>query len=318
MAIKEDIALARSLLDPYLSKRQVGQHLTGSPDEIDDLYKRGQATSFKETLQLKSAKLDTSQVEYWATKGVSQRQQPSGSGIWCDGSASIIISRLTQQPSFGSSLSVVEQGNAKMHGHWWVIANLEVENPDWKGPFGDDAFTIDIWGALELKRRGGKVSTCVYKPARALYNCGKNNKLTVHCTVHPPYKNDGNVAVGDETGFGGGGGRKKKRCYITTATCEMLGLPDDCIELTTLRFFRDEILLASPDGKRDVEEYYRTADVIVERIDTQIDAHLVYQEIYRKSIRPAVQAVQMQEYDKAYTIYRGLVEELKDRYLQRQ
>lgn len=313
MTVKEDIALARALLDPYLSKRQVGQHLTGSQSEIDELYKRGQGCSFKETLQLRSAGLDASQIEYWATKGISQRQQPKGSGLWCDGSASIIMSRLTQQPKFGSSLTVVEQGNAKMHGHWWVIANLAVENPVVGGSFGDNAFTIDIWGALERKRRGAKVTTCVFKPAVALYDCGIDNSLTVHCTAYPPYTNDGTVTYGDEANSGGK--RRKKKCYITTATCETLGRPDDCLELTTLRFFRDEILMATPQGRRDVEEYHRTADRIVEKINYESDAYRIYQEIYQKSIEPAVRAIQKREYNEAYILYREMVMELKSRFL---
>ncbi|VAW69681.1 hypothetical protein MNBD_GAMMA09-2684 [hydrothermal vent metagenome] len=146
----------------------------------------GMATSFNETMKCKSLKLNTTNLEYWATKGLNQRMQELSSGLWCDGSASIIMSRLTQQPKFTSPLTVVEQGNAKRSGHWWIIANLEKENPSYKGPFGRNAFTIDIWGALERIRRGDKINTCVFKPAVALYNCGNNNKLKIHCTAHHP------------------------------------------------------------------------------------------------------------------------------------
>lgn len=44
-------------------------------------------------------------------------------------------------------------------------------------------------------------------------------------------------------------GSGKKGCFITTAACELRGLPDDCRELTTLRRFRDEVLLSSQEGR---------------------------------------------------------------------
>jgi len=135
---------------PTLKKRQVGQHLSNDSNG-KKLYQMGMATSFNETMKCKSLKLNTTNLEYWATKGLNQRMQELSSGLWCDGSASIIMSRLTQQPKFTSPLTVVEQGNAKRSGHWWIIANLEKENPSYKGPFGRNAFTIDIWGALSLR-----------------------------------------------------------------------------------------------------------------------------------------------------------------------
>ena len=49
---------------------------------------------------------------------------------------------------------------------------------------------------------------------------------------------------------------QKKCCYLTTAACISAGLPDDCRELTLLRWFRDNILIVDSDGRRDVEEYY--------------------------------------------------------------
>ena len=53
------------------------------------------------------------------------------------------------------------------------------------------------------------------------------------------------------------------QCFLTTACCEVVGLPDDCFELTALRRFRDRVMRASPAGRRDVERYYRTAPAIL-------------------------------------------------------
>ena len=58
-----------------------------------------------------------------------------------------------------------------------------------------------------------------------------------------------------------GGG--KKGCFITTAACELRGLPDDCHELRVLRRFRDDVLVTSREGRALVEEYYRVAPRLV-------------------------------------------------------
>ena len=48
-----------------------------------------------------------------------------------------------------------------------------------------------------------------------------------------------------------------KGCFLTTACCEVLGLPDDCFELRTLRRYRDETLAAMPGGNAAIAAYYR-------------------------------------------------------------
>ena len=58
-----------------------------------------------------------------------------------------------------------------------------------------------------------------------------------------------------------GGSTQGGICYLTTACCEHKGLPDDCEELTVLRKFRDSYV-----AKELVQEYYRLAPAIVERI----------------------------------------------------
>lgn len=52
-------------------------------------------------------------------------------------------------------------------------------------------------------------------------------------------------------------------CFLTTACCEVLGLPDDCFELETLRRYRDLVLAASPQGREDVALYYRLAPAML-------------------------------------------------------
>ncbi|XSG81129.1 MAG: CFI-box-CTERM domain-containing protein [Methyloligella sp. ZOD6] len=48
-------------------------------------------------------------------------------------------------------------------------------------------------------------------------------------------------------------------CFLTTACCDALGLPDNCFELATLRRYRDRILAATPEGREAIADYYRLA-----------------------------------------------------------
>jgi hypothetical protein len=62
---------------------------------------------------------------------------------------------------------------------------------------------------------------------------------------------------------------KKKDCFFTTAACELVGLPDDCFELATLRRYRDEVLAKMPDGRREIALYYALAPTILASIRRQ-------------------------------------------------
>ena len=61
-----------------------------------------------------------------------------------------------------------------------------------------------------------------------------------------------------------------KGCFLTTACCEVLGLPDDCFELRTLRRYRDESLAAMPGGNAAIAAYYLVAPSILDRLSRKI------------------------------------------------
>jgi len=76
-------------------------------------------------------------------------------------------------------------------------------------------------------------------------------------------------------------------CFITTATAEQFGWVDD------------------------IETYYRIAPQIVEA--TRHDQKL-YRELWSRSLRKAVAAVVAGEYQRAYDIYRKMVDDLAVKY----
>jgi hypothetical protein len=58
-------------------------------------------------------------------------------------------------------------------------------------------------------------------------------------------------------------------CFLTTACCELVGLPDDCFELTVLRRFRDKALARMPGGTRDIALYYMLAPAMLQALQRQ-------------------------------------------------
>ncbi len=101
-----------------------------------------------------------------------------------------------------------------------------------------------------------------------------------------------------------------KCCFVTTAVCQSLGLPDDCEELTTLRWFRDEVLAQTREGRGDIATYYDVAPGIVRAIDRRGDASARYRALYEKRIRPAVMAIQRGHFRAAHELYREMMREL--------
>jgi hypothetical protein len=110
------------------------------------------------------------------------------------------------------------------------------------------------------------------------------------------------------------GKKSKSACYITTATCRSLGLPDDCTELGTLRWFRDQVVMSTPKGARQVADYYASAPDIVARIDRRDDAGAIYAHIHHAYILPAVAAVERREFTHAHALFETMVRHLREAY----
>ena len=101
-------------------------------------------------------------------------------------------------------------------------------------------------------------------------------------------------------------------CFLTTACMKMYSdsFDDNCYELTTLRWFRDTYV-----SKDDIDKYYNIAPRIVKKIDVLDNASDVYEKIYKKVIAVCVKAIEDNEYDKAYKIYKDCIIELESKYM---
>jgi hypothetical protein len=200
--LEHDIKLARTLCDPFIKTRVVGQGL-GASESDQEKYKKGSGQSatalFDEIQKLRqgdhnikpSAAIAVNPYasqDFWLKKGAPQQHLGTGSGLWCDASAALIIHLLAQNPNFKSSLHIVSQGDPKHHGHWYVVANRSdndlLQFKHFFGPArGAFNFTIDIWGAIR-----GKLRSAVVHPGRAIYDCRHgtgevydHNNIKVQC-----------------------------------------------------------------------------------------------------------------------------------------
>lgn len=109
------------------------------------------------------------------------------------------------------------------------------------------------------------------------------------------------------SGYKGGG------CFLTSACTEYLGKPDDCEELTKLRAFRDNYMKSTEYGKKLVEEYYRVAPEIVDKINALDNKNKYYSEIYQ-TILLCLEEIDCCKNDEALNLYKQMVDKFKKQF----
>lgn len=104
-------------------------------------------------------------------------------------------------------------------------------------------------------------------------------------------------------------------CYLTTACVAARGLSDTCIELQTLRAFRDDVLAHRPGGQKDIEEYYQLAPHIVEAINQRPDAVEIWGCVYDELVETCVHLIQEGHNNEAYQRYKEYTYALSRKFL---
>lgn len=92
-------------------------------------------------------------------------------------------------------------------------------------------------------------------------------------------------------------------CFITTAICEGLGLPDDCEELQVLRTWRDVWLRESTFGSTLIDLYYDVAPVLIKQLKVQEVSQEMLGYLRTRFILPAVAAIKSGNNDEAFQLY---------------
>ena len=113
----------------------------------------------------------------------------------------------------------------------------------------------------------------------------------------------------------GGAAKQEGDCYLTTACTVARNLSDDCLELKTLRAFRDNYLTNRTGGSHDIAEYYYIAPKIVEKINQCADADQIWNSLYNSLILPCVALIKDGKFEETYRLYKKTAEDLRDKYL---
>lgn len=109
--------------------------------------------------------------------------------------------------------------------------------------------------------------------------------------------------------------KKWYQCYITQSTCEFLGKPDDCFELKAFRDFRDGYLKSCTDGPALIEEYYKTAPAIVQRITFSHSRNDIFQRIWEQYLQPCLDDLLHSRWEDCKNRYIGMVYALQLEFL---
>ncbi len=104
-----------------------------------------------------------------------------------------------------------------------------------------------------------------------------------------------------------------QKCFLTSACVEYRDLADDCRELTALRAFRDGPLSDMEGGKELIEEYYRIAPVIVEKINSSEKAEEYYSYIYG-IITECLKQLENEDYKATRDLYLEMVKTLAGKF----
>lgn len=111
------------------------------------------------------------------------------------------------------------------------------------------------------------------------------------------------------------GGFKTGLCYISTAVCKSQNKADDCYELNLLRNYRDDYLIKdTSDGMEIITEYYDIAPTIVNRINRDINATSIYDDIWMQYLQPCIHMIEDGKKEESKELYINMVQNLSLKY----
>ncbi len=100
-------------------------------------------------------------------------------------------------------------------------------------------------------------------------------------------------------------------CFITTACVAERGLADDCHELSTLRFLRENYMRNTKQGRYLLDEYEWLGPAVVTAIGQCGNRAEIYDYLYENMITPSVNMIEQGKYQDAVDWYEGFTMQLK-------
>ena len=103
-------------------------------------------------------------------------------------------------------------------------------------------------------------------------------------------------------------------CIITTAVCTALDKGDDCEELMILRAYRDEVKGRNSIVADLIEEYYRIAPLLIEKIDKCTNRLDIYESLWQNFISLTCNMIKNKDFSAATFKYIEMVQYLCKKY----
>ena len=106
---------------------------------------------------------------------------------------------------------------------------------------------------------------------------------------------------------------RSSKCFISTASVNAVGLPDNATELMILRSFRENYLLGTVSGDKILSEYEGLSKEILTWIDDQPEQQKIslYKDLYERLVLKSVSLIRHNKNAEAISHYKNIVREYK-------
>ena len=101
----------------------------------------------------------------------------------------------------------------------------------------------------------------------------------------------------------GSSGNNGSFCFISTVVCEYFGKKDDCVELNTLRAYRDNWLRHQPGGQQLIAEYYNNAPLIVSKLRMSANYATYCQYLWDNYLQPCLMFIESKQFESCKKLY---------------
>ncbi len=104
-------------------------------------------------------------------------------------------------------------------------------------------------------------------------------------------------------------------CYITTIVVNILGFADNCEELNTLRWFRQEIMAKDEHYRDLLMQYDILGPNLAHVISTLPNAYEIAVDLYKIYIRGCINYIKSEQFDYAVLLYSEMMQRLIANYM---
>jgi len=105
---------------------------------------------------------------------------------------------------------------------------------------------------------------------------------------------------------------KRGSCLITLTCVMVMGLSDNCEELTILRKFRRDHLVGTPTGNTILQEYKETSSKIIDWVEIKDNRANLYSDLFQRLVRGSIHLIKSGKTDDAINNYLTIVKEYEN------